>query len=102
MRDMRGAVGKKTPKKEMDNSSFFDVTWLIFKTLCTVNRSLPKYIFKVSIVPNRSKNHHSNIKIFKMGYSYPVFLFRNEYLLPEGINDGAIAHHLFTSGDKVI
>ena len=31
-----------------------------------------------------------------MGYSYPVFLFRNEYFLPEGINDGAIAHHLFT------
>ena len=30
MRDMRGEVGKKTPKKEMDNG------WLIFKTLYPV------------------------------------------------------------------
>ena len=27
-------VGKKTPKKVMDNPSFYDVTWLFFKTLC--------------------------------------------------------------------
>ena len=29
-------VGKKTHKKEMDNPSFYDVTWLIFKTRCPV------------------------------------------------------------------
>ena len=29
IREMRGEVGKKTPKKEIDNPSFFDVTWLI-------------------------------------------------------------------------
>ena len=34
MRDMRGEVGKKTHKKEMDNPSF--VTWLILETLCRV------------------------------------------------------------------
>ena len=25
---------KKTPKKEMNKPSFYDVTWLIFDTLC--------------------------------------------------------------------
>ena len=28
MREMRREVGKKTPKKYMDNPSFFDKTWL--------------------------------------------------------------------------
>ena len=27
----RGEVGKKTPKQEMDNPHFYDVTWLILK-----------------------------------------------------------------------
>ena len=26
MREMRGEMGKKTPKKEMDNPSFYEVT----------------------------------------------------------------------------
>ena len=26
MREMRGEIGKKTPKKEMDSPSFYDVT----------------------------------------------------------------------------
>ena len=30
-REMRGEVGKKTPKKEMDNTSFYDVTRLFFR-----------------------------------------------------------------------
>ena len=34
MREMRGEGGKKTPKKEMDNPHFYDVTWLIFEILC--------------------------------------------------------------------
>ena len=36
MREMRGEVGKKTPKKEMDRiiPHFYDVTSLIFETLC--------------------------------------------------------------------
>ena len=29
-REVKGEVGKKTQKKEMDNPSFNDVTWLIF------------------------------------------------------------------------
>ena len=32
MREMRKEVGKKIPKKEMDNPSFYNVTWLIFET----------------------------------------------------------------------
>ena len=30
MRKMRGEVGKKTPKKEMDNPTFYHVTWMTF------------------------------------------------------------------------
>ena len=31
MREIKGEVGKKTHKKKLD---FYDVTWLIFETLC--------------------------------------------------------------------
>ena len=40
---MRGEVGKKTPKKEMDNYSFYDVKWLIFQTLCPVTKTCLKW-----------------------------------------------------------
>ena len=33
MREMRREVGKKTPKKEMDNPYFYDVTSMIFDTI---------------------------------------------------------------------
>ena len=32
MREIRGEVGKKTPKKEMDNPSFIDVTGIKSRT----------------------------------------------------------------------
>ena len=34
MREMRGEVGKKTPKKRWIIPHFCDVTWLILETLC--------------------------------------------------------------------
>ena len=34
MRKMRGKVGKKTSKKRWIIPRFYDVTWLIFETLC--------------------------------------------------------------------
>ena len=50
---MRGEVGKKTHKIEMDNTSFYDVTWLIFEKLCPVTKSgisiNPKFTF--SFIP---------------------------------------------------
>ena len=39
MREMRGEEENKTNKKDMDNPSFYDVTWLIFETLCKVRLS---------------------------------------------------------------
>ena len=38
MRKMRGEVGKKSTKKEMDNSSFYDLTRLNFGTLCSATK----------------------------------------------------------------
>ena len=40
MREMRGEVGKKTPKKRWIITHFYDVTWLIFETLCPATRSV--------------------------------------------------------------
>ena len=34
MRDIREEVGKKPPKKRWITIYFYDVTWLIFETLC--------------------------------------------------------------------
>ena len=42
MKEIRGEVGKKTLKKEMNNPSFYDVTWLIFETLCPVTSFISK------------------------------------------------------------
>ena len=40
MGEMR-EVGKKTPKKEIDIiPNFYNVTWLIFETLCKVTPNL--------------------------------------------------------------
>ena len=36
MTEMRGEVGKETPKKRWIIPYFYDVTWLIFETLCPV------------------------------------------------------------------
>ena len=36
IREMRGEVGKKTPKKIWIIPHFYDVTWMIFKKLCPV------------------------------------------------------------------
>ena len=36
MREMRGEVGKKTSKKRWIITYFYDVTWLIFETPCSV------------------------------------------------------------------
>ncbi len=36
MREMLGEVRNKTPKKRWRIPHFYDVTWLIFKTLCPV------------------------------------------------------------------
>ena len=37
---MRGEVGKKTSKKRWVIPHFYDVTWLIFETLCLVTFSI--------------------------------------------------------------
>ena len=45
---MRGEVRKKTPKKEMDNPTFFnDATWLIFVSLCNLLKA-----FLIQMCPN--------------------------------------------------
>ena len=36
MRNIRGEVKMKPPKKYMDNPSFYDVTWLIFTDTLTM------------------------------------------------------------------
>ena len=36
MRELRGEVGKKIPKKRWVIPHFYDITWLTFETLCPV------------------------------------------------------------------
>ena len=40
MREMIGEVGKKIPKKRWIIPHFYDVSWLIFETLCKVRMIL--------------------------------------------------------------
>ena len=44
MRKMRGEVEKKPPTKKMNNSHFYNVTWMIFETLCKVTLPSPFFL----------------------------------------------------------
>ena len=65
MREMNGEVGKKAPKKEMNNPSFFDVTWLIFEILCPVPMIIHKItpFFRFQLVVERLDTQNQPIKI---------------------------------------
>ena len=62
---MRGEVGKKAPKKEMNNPSFFDVRWLIFEILCPVPMIIHKItpFFRLQLVAERFDNQNQPNKI---------------------------------------
>ena len=54
IREMRGTVGKKTPNIGWIFTHFYDVTWLIFETLC----------------PSNSKDIHRDTQTHTHTYSY--------------------------------
>ena len=58
MREMRGEVEKKTPKKRWIVPHFYDVKWLIFETLCSVTSYWPtidqlKYVSQIRRVQRK-------------------------------------------------
>ncbi len=58
-------------------------------------------ILRCILEVDRLQPYHKHHKVLRHRHLNGVFLnsvlFRNEYFLHEGIKDGAIAHHLFTS-----
>ena len=88
MREIRGKVGKKTPKKETDIPSFYDVTRLIFETLCPATKivlvNFPSNVFpwlRPSLhsdsLSHRQALFDNSIQSFSYQYTLKKCLFKS-------------------------